>query len=325
MTKAISIIIVNFNGKKYLPACLDAVRNQDFKDIEVVVADNGSHDDSCDIVKDVFRDAKVILNGANIGFPAGMNVGIRNATGKYVFALNFDCVLEPDFLGKLVHELDIRDDFGSACGKIYRMSGDFEKSNVIDSTGHLMIDGGPGRRGRDAEDAGQFQQPEIVFGAPGNAALYKREMLDGVAFNGEWYDESFFLNLEDIDLDWRANIFGWKCLYFPGSVCHHVTMASYKSVPEKKSGRLAALATVNRRLMAIKNDSPTRAADAFFTMAWKSLRPYKLKNKSWELDFLRFWRNVPMALRKRKFNNSMRKVSYGEIEYWFNNESKPLS
>lgn len=305
--------------------CLDAIRSQDFKDIELVVADNGSHDDSTGIARDFFKDAKIILNGANIGFPAGMNVGINNSSGKYIFALNFDCVIEQDFLGKLVHELDKRDGFGSACGKIYRMSETFEKSNVIDSAGHQMINRGPSRRGRDAEDAGQFEKPEIVFGAPGNAALYKREMLDDIAFNGEWYDESFFLNLEDIDIDWRANIFGWQCLYFPGSVCHHVTMASYKSVPDKKSGQLAAMATVNRRLMAIKNDSAAKAADAFFTMTWKSLRPYKPKNKSWELDFLRFWRNVPMALRKRKFNNSGRKVSYGEIEYWFNNGSKPLS
>jgi GT2 family glycosyltransferase len=325
MSKAISVIIVNFNGKKFLPACLDAIKNQDFKDVEVVVADNGSHDDSCGIVNGVIRDAKVVLNGANIGFPAGMNVGIRNAAGKYVFALNFDCIMEPDFLGKLVHELDIRDDYGSACGKIYRMSEDFEKSNVIDSTGHLMIDRGPDRRGWDVEDTGQYQQAEIVFGAPGNAALYKREMLDDIAFNGEWYDESFFLNLEDIDLDWRANIFGWKCLYLPGAVCHHMTRASYKTVPQKKSRQLAAMYTVNRRLMAIKNDTPTKVVNAFSTMAWKSLRPYKSKDKTWELDFLRFWRNVPLAFRKRKFNNSRRKVSYDEIEYWFKNGSKPLA
>ena len=254
-----------------------------------------------------------------------MNQGIGRSDSPYVLALNFDTLLEKTFLSNLMHALSVRDGFGSACGKIYRMSENFEKLNRLDSAGHIIIGRWPGNRGLDEVDAGQYDREQIVFSPPGSFALYKREMLDDIAYRGEYFDNSYFMYCEDLDIGWRANIFGWNCLYTPRAQAYHVAHGSFVDIATENRGKsLHRLLPINMELTTLKNDTPEHAAKTLRTMLGRTMRVYRTKAKRWELERLRFWRYLPLALKKRRFNNKKRKVSFDEMEFWFKNDSKEI-
>ena len=325
MTKAVSIIVVNFNGLNYMAPFLETIRDQDFRDFEFIMVDNGSQDGSQDLAKKFFPDAEVVLNTDNRGFCAAMNQGIALARAPFILAQNFDCLLAPDFLGRVLEAMERDPGYGSACGKIFRMTKSLEKTELMDSAGHHFLERWPGRRGWDTPDTGAYDAPAVVFGAPGSSALYRRAMLDDIAFRGEVYDENLFMYLDDIDIDWRANIFGWRCIYTPDATAWHATMGALDTQSAKKRSRIEHLYLVNRRLLTVKNDEWGKAMNAFPTMLWKTVRPYKKKEKVWEFDPIRFWRCLPNTLSKRSFNNSRRKVSFQDMEFWYENDARPVS
>ena len=192
------------------------------REIEVIVVDNASQDESLVAAK-AKPWVRVIRNTKNMGFAAGQNLGIRIARSKYVMPLNFDIYLMPDFLSQAVAALDRYPQVGTVSGKMLRMQSNGERTNEIDNAGLLltrrrMIH----HRGRGEQDYGQYQQRDLVFGAMGAAAIFRHEMLEDIAYKGQYFDESFFTWYEDVDLDWRARLKGWECLYVPEAVVYHV-------------------------------------------------------------------------------------------------------
>lgn len=218
----LTIVIVNYNAGEYLSTCIEAIRSQTYRDYRVIVIDNASRDDSLAQIAHQ-PDLMVIENKQNIGFAAAQNQGMRLATGRYMMALNFDILMTPTFLEELIKAIDSFPDIGAVSGKLLRMTPAGKSTNEIDNTGLLLSRRRfPVHRGGDEIDDGQYGESDLVFGVMGAAALYRREMLEDIAYKGQYFDESYFMWYEDIDLDWRARLRGWKCCYIPNAVAYHV-------------------------------------------------------------------------------------------------------
>jgi GT2 family glycosyltransferase len=226
-TKKAAFIIVNWNGKKLLKNCLDAVFNQTYSNFDVYFVDNGSEDGSSDYVSENYSDVNVIQLDKNTGFAKGNNIGIKKALKDkevdYIVAINNDTKAEADFLEKLVASVSEEEKIGAVAPKIKF----FYEPELIDSVGVLIhFDGGGLSRGNREKDLGQFDKREEIFGACGGAVLYTREMLEDIGNNNEFFDEIFFAYYEDLDLAWRAKLRGWKTVSCPQAIIHHVHSAT---------------------------------------------------------------------------------------------------
>jgi GT2 family glycosyltransferase len=222
MSPLISIIIVNYNAGFYLSRCLDSIENQVFQDFELIIVDNASQDQS---LRDAERRpwVRIVRNSDNRGFAVAQNQGMCLSKGKYLMPLNFDIYLMPDFLEKVVSALEVNPNIGTVSGKLLRMLSDGSYTNEFDNAGLILSRRRrPIHRGSGETDRGQYQQRDLIFSAMGAAAVYRRDMLNDIAYKGQFFDESFFTWYEDIDLDWRARLRGWDCLYVPEAVAYHV-------------------------------------------------------------------------------------------------------
>lgn len=218
----VSIVIVNYNAGDFLRRCLTYILAQTYPAWEVIIVDNASQDGSLAEIKGLER-VTIIHNQHNRGFAAAQNQGLRVARGKYLMPLNFDIRMTPPFLAELVAALNADPEIGLVCGKLLRMTPEWELTEEIDTTGLLMGRSMiPTSRGHGEMDSGQFDHLPQVFGAQGAAPLYRREMLDDIAFEGQYFDERFFMWYEDVDLDWRAYLRGWECRFVPTAIAYHL-------------------------------------------------------------------------------------------------------
>jgi len=214
----ISIIIVNWNGKKLLPECLDGLRCQAYQDFHTILVDNGSNDGSVDFVIRKYPEVKIVALSWNAGFSAANNTAFKSVKSKYVALLNNDAVAHPMWLKEMVNALESHKGAGFAASKMLF----YDNPDVIDRTGDAYTRAGTGLlRGRGAS-AGQYNSQEWIFGACAGAALYKTTMLEDIGF----FDEDFFLLYEDVDLNFRAQLAGYRCLYVPEAVVYHKTSSS---------------------------------------------------------------------------------------------------
>jgi len=214
-----SVIIANWNGAHLLPGCLDALRRQTWRDFETVVVDNGSKDDSLALLARDYPEVRVVALTENLGLAGGTNVGICATTAPLVVTLNNDTEVDPSWLGELVVALDAHPEAGSAASKMLL----FDRRDVIHSAGDFYrLDGRPGNRGVWESERGRYAEPELVFGACAGAAAYRRSMLDDVGL----FDASFFMYCEDVDLAFRGQLLGYRCIYVPTAIVYHMLSAS---------------------------------------------------------------------------------------------------
>ena len=210
---AVSIVILNYNGRAWLERCLGAAVAELAPDCELIVVDNGSSDGSVDFVQRSFPAVRVISLERNMGFAAGNNAGAQAARGHYVAFLNNDAAPQPGWLSALRNALDGDPHVGIAASCIVFM----HDPSVIDSAGDgLTRWGGAFKRGhggsvREALGAGD------VFGACGAACLVRRDVF--LELGG--FDSSFFAVYEDVDLSYRFQLRGYRCTYVPAAVVHH--------------------------------------------------------------------------------------------------------
>lgn len=271
----VTVSLVTWNGEKFLPACLDSLRGQSFKDFEIIAVDNGSGDKTRSLLEK--EGVTVIANPTNVGFAKGHNQAIGLSRGNYVLTLNQDVILKPDYLEKLVAMMDKDANIASASGKILRASNE----DIIDTTGLLIkksrqvID-----RGADQTDAGQFEKDEDVFGVSAAAAIYRRSALDQIKTQNEYFDEDFFAYKEDVDLAWRLNLAGWRNRYSHEAVAWHYRGTG--PTAESSKGSLAAWqgrsdlvnyhSYKNQLLLLLKNESQTNFWHDFFAIAGYELK-----------------------------------------------------
>jgi GT2 family glycosyltransferase len=239
------VVVVNWNRRDLLKACLDSLSRQTYPRYEVVVVDNGSRDGSQELVRDLARGSSVplrlIANDHNRGFCAANNQGFAGATAELIALLNNDAEADPGWLAALAEVIRSADDVGMAASKILV----WEDPRRIDKCGHLMYPDGQNRgRGSGQLDQGQFDQVEETLWPDGCAAMYRRAMLEEIG----GFDEDFFAYADDAELGLRARLAGWRCLYTPRAVVRHHRGATLGL----SSARRLTLIERNRVLLAVK-------------------------------------------------------------------------
>lgn len=208
----ISVVVTNYNGRRYLPDCLSSLALQTYRDFETIVVDNASTDGSAEFVEEHYPEVRIVRNRENLGFAGGTNAGIRAARGEYVLTLNNDTRADPRFVEHLKSAMDADPGTGLCAAKMLFLDGTINSTGICISRSGAAWD-----RGMYELDRGQYDRPDEVFGPCAGAALYRREMLDEVGL----FDEDFFCYMEDVDLAFRARLAGWTCRYVPEAQVYH--------------------------------------------------------------------------------------------------------
>lgn len=243
----ISIIIPNFNGVKFLKTCFDSLRHQTYKDFEIILVDNNSKDDSVKFTEKYYPDVKIIRLKNNTGFAKAVNIGIKASSSSLIALLNNDTEVDQDWLMEIKNAADIYPDVGLFASKML----DFYDHKIIDSCGvNMSWSGRSFNNGLGKIDSDKFQKDSYVFGACGGAALYRKSLFNKIGL----FDEDFFMYLEDVDLSFRAQLFGSKCRYVSKAKVYHIGRASSGGNKSPLSYKLCAR---NRWYMIYKN-YPTR-------------------------------------------------------------------
>ncbi len=240
----VSIVVVNWNGERFLEACLQSLKRQTWPNTEVIVVDNGSVDRSLEILKKWAQESsvRVIWLKENTGFTRANNLAFQHARGEWIALLNNDAVAESDWLEKLLRRGNPECRIGMLGGKILLA----DAPTRLDKAGHLIYRDGLNRgRGTGREDIGQYDQEEEIIWPDGCASLYHRRLIQETG----GFDEDFFAYGDDADLGMRARLLGWKGWYVPDAVVfnrHNATKGA--DYPQK-----AKLVERNRLWLALKN------------------------------------------------------------------------
>jgi len=221
----VSVIIVNWNGAGLIRECLESISLQTYKHFEIIVVDNASSDHSVKFVRDRFPNVRLVQLPANLGFAGGNSEGLRMAKGEYIALFNNDAVAAPNWLEELIGAMKENDRIGICASKLL-MHND---PDLIDSAGDGCVTSGHGIKRGNRESTERFMEKEYVFGACAAAALYRRKMIDEIGF----LDEDFFINCEDTDLNFRAQLMGWKCIYVPTAVVIHKVSATIVGLSDR--------------------------------------------------------------------------------------------
>ena len=207
-----SIIVVNMNGAEHLRECLAALSRQTYGNYEVILVDNGSTDNSVRLVRETFPQVKIVELAENKGFAGGNKVGLDVSEGEYVALVNNDTRASETWLEGLVRTMLEDSCIGICASKLL-----IADSGKLNSAGDGVTTAGVGFNRGLRREADSYNSRESVFGACGAALLYRRKMLEEIGF----LDEDFFLYDEDTDLNFRAQLLGWKCVYVPSAVVYH--------------------------------------------------------------------------------------------------------
>jgi GT2 family glycosyltransferase len=215
-----TVVIPNWNGKRFLGECLGALAAQSTGRPRIIVVDNGSTDGSVEFIKENYPFAGLIGRASNEGFSRAVNRGIRESSTEFIALLNNDAVPDPGWLAASIAALDEHQDAGSCASKIVF----HENPDVIDSVGDLYTPWGMVfNRGHGEPDDGRFDQPADIFGPCAAAAVYRKSLFDDIGL----FDENIFAYYEDTDLNLRAILAGHKPIYAPGArVRHHYSGSS---------------------------------------------------------------------------------------------------
>jgi GT2 family glycosyltransferase len=239
----IDIVIPNFNGKAFLPACLDSLQRQSHSDFHVIVVDNGSSDGSVEFLQQRYPEVEVIVRAQNTGFSAAVNSGIQATTAPFIFLLNNDTELDEYCLEKIVIATELKTEFDFFACKMLN----YHDRSVLDGAGDAFLRAGVGYRiGTMEKDNEFYSTARQVFGACAGAALYRREFFEELGL----FDEDFFAYLEDVDINFRANSRGKKCWYVPGARVYHIGSATTGS---KINPFTVRLSTRNNLCLLVKN------------------------------------------------------------------------
>lgn len=209
-----SVVIPHWNARHYLPACLDSLLAQTYRPLEVLVVDNASEDGSQELVKECYPTVQLIELPDNRGFTGACNAGMVAAKGEVIVLLNNDTEAEPDWIEQIMAAFSRHADAGIVASKMLL----FDKRDTLHTSGDgVRIDGIPYNRGIWQADGPEFSREEYVFSACGGSAAYRKSMLDRIGL----LDDDFYFSLEDVDIAWRAQLAGFRCVYAPGAVVYH--------------------------------------------------------------------------------------------------------
>ncbi len=302
----ISVTVVNYNGEKFILHSLQCLMKQKIQGLEIIVVDNASMDNSVSLIRREFPMVTLIENPVNSGFAGGNNLGLRAAKGEFIALLNSDAFPEAEWLAQLLEGMKTDPKIGICASKLI-----IDGTDLVDSAGDGCTTALKGFKRGEMKPQRRYDRMENIFGACGGAVLYRRAMIEEIGF----FDGDFFLIHEDTDLNFRAQLAGWKCLYVPKAVVYHrvrSTIGHYSDIAIYYSNR-------NADLVWIKN-----------TPGWLMLRylHHKILSDLASLLFFgirkkRFWlflrakvdvlRLLPIMLKKRRRVQRMKRVSNRDI------------
>lgn len=209
----VTIIIPNYNGHAFLQDCLEALKPQMSDKVHVLVVDNGSTDESVPFLQS-YEGIETLFLPENTGFCGAVNAGIRASQTKYVILLNNDTKVLPGYVDSLVAAMEQDEQIFSGSARMLQM----HAPEWIDDAGdEYCALGWAFARGK-GKPAGQYENQVEVFAACGGAGIYRREVFDKIGC----FDERHFAYLEDIDIGYRAGIYGYRNVYVPGAQVLHV-------------------------------------------------------------------------------------------------------
>ncbi|NUO10277.1 MAG: glycosyltransferase family 2 protein [Candidatus Brocadia sp.] len=322
----VSVVIVNWNTQDILSLCLDSLYKNTKIPFDVFIIDNNprAHGtractllqflfkkwepvEICErkkeflqintdnILEDIiqkYKNVHIIKNCKNLGFAHAVNQGILSSKGEYIFTLNPDVIVTEGYIDMLFEKIKADKAIGAISGKLLNLS----NKRRLDSAGQIIYKNRFARdRGYQEIDANQYQGG-YVFGTCAAATLYRREMLQDVKINDEYFDGDFFAYLEDVDLAWRAQIRGWKFYFLDNAIAYHSRAISSQIFLRKIKRKF--LGWRNRFFMIIKNDS---LLSVVVNMPFLVFGPVK---------------SIRM-FRKRRLIQKSRVVDHQEVAKWF--------
>jgi GT2 family glycosyltransferase len=318
----VTACIVTHNSARFLERCLAALDTQTRRPVRVLVWDNASEDGS--VARVDAHGAEVVRSSSNIGFALAANRLIQRTTTPYVLLLNPDACLQPSYIERLERAAEADPAIGSLTGKLLRPSR-LGVVPVLDSTGHVLCRNRvPVNRGENEPDRGQYDTAGEVFGVCAAAALYRRTMLEDVRIGTDYFDSTFFVYLEDVDLDWRARLRGWKAYYEPAAIAEHT-----RGHRGSRRGRTTVdirHSLKNRYLMILRNDRPVDLLPDLGVMCLTELLrllDYLTTHPSSLSGYVQAPRLLPHAMSTRREIQSRRLVDSVAVRRWL--ESYPFA
>ncbi|MBQ6588745.1 MAG: glycosyltransferase family 2 protein [Butyrivibrio sp.] len=216
--ESVAVIIPNYNGQKYLTDCLKSLRKQTYRGFKVIMVDNGSTDGSISLVQRDFPEVEVIALPDNTGFANAVNVGIKATQAEYVFLLNNDTICEEGVIAALVGVLDKKPAVFSAQAKMLQI----KEPHLIDDAGDYYCALGWAFAPSKDKDNSKYSKRINVTSACAGAAMYRRQVFEEIGY----FDEEHFCYLEDVDVGYRARLYGYNNVMEPGAIVYHVGSAS---------------------------------------------------------------------------------------------------
>ena len=347
----LSVHLVTWNGAKYIPFLFESLRKQTFKDWELLVIDNGSTDGTVEAIKkeqaSLTIPVQIIQNERNIGFAGGHNQAVRTTKGEYIQLLNQDMYLVPDYFEKVVAMMEARPEAGAGQGALLKWGfSKFPISNCQFSIVETLTDivdtmGLKVTRNRRVVDwrTGEHNAPQPplnlrggvieVFGVSGALPIYRRKAVEAIMFEGQMFDEDFFMYKEDVDLAFRLRSAGWKAYLEPqAQAWHDRTAAGPQKTTDRavinnrktKSAFVNYHSYKNHLMVLLKNEHPANLVKDWPWIIW-----YEFKKFIYLLIFdhatLKGLREVkklwPRTMQKRAIVMKNYKSNLQEIRQWY--------
>lgn len=234
----VSIIIVNWNGLKYLHECLSSLFNQTYSHIEIILVDNASTDGSVDFVKENFPSVKIVQNSKNLGFAEATNIGIMKSKGELITLFNQDAIADKGWLANLVEEIKSSEEIAAVAGKVYYWGDKYGKDAVFCTWSKIDP-----YTAMPYNFAGNDPKAAVDY-LTGCAMLVKKEIIEEIGP----LDTGYFLYFDETD--WCARVIraGYKLIYVPNAIVWHVVSGSLENQQIKSEYMIR-----NRIRFALKN------------------------------------------------------------------------
>ena len=256
--KIVSVIAVSCGIGDYLKSCLDSVKGQTLPAFEIILIDNSSKTHFRQEISKDYPFVKLYSSSSNLSYCDSLNKGIGLSKGDFILCLNDDVILDNHFIEEALKGFLVDSKVGMVSGRILRYD-----RKTIDSAGlFLNLWRSAKERGYGIKDRGQFQKKEHIFGVNGAVAFYRKEMLQAIKEDGNYFDPDFHFFYEDLDIAWRAQNNGWRGYYIPGAIAYHIRGGSLRSscginkpyARRYLNDNLHAHLIKNRYLILIKNE-----------------------------------------------------------------------
>jgi len=230
----VSIVIPHWNNIDILSECLESISSTDFSNLEIIIVDNASSDNSVQWIKTNYPSILLIENDKNYGYAGGCNIGADKASGEYIIFLNNDTVQDRDWVSALVNTMDSNAEIAAVQPKILN----YYDRSIFDyaggSGGHMDIYCFPFARGRvfsyQEIDSDQYNNREKCFWSSGTCIMVRKKIFQKAG----GFDETFFAHMEEIDLCWRFYAMGFEVWVDPRSIVYHKNALTLPMYTHKK-------------------------------------------------------------------------------------------